>query len=135
MHNLVSTEEEASNQRLLDPVISAIPKMPPRPSLVACTELLSKSQKFNLWAVTNGGLETTKGYFYNAFGGKDVVEKSLGWTFMSCDEIQTAKPSPKVYEEGWERLKKEAGEDVEVNRYGWFVASHTWDLHAAKKAG
>ncbi|GAA5902720.1 uncharacterized protein JCM6883_007218 [Sporobolomyces salmoneus] len=131
-----SNGSSSIDSNLLDPIMAAIPKMGPRPGLQSCTRLLHDSSiDFNLLAVTNGGLETTKGYFYNAFseeGGKEMVEKEFGWSFLSCDEIQCAKPDQKVYENVWKRLKSDHGIE---KRQGWFVASHTWDLHAAKRAG
>lgn len=45
--------------------------------------------------------------------------------------IQLAKPAPKVYDAIWNNVVGEKGS----REKGWFVASHTWDLHAAKKAG
>lgn len=139
MNQLVDTPTNQSiDSNLLDPIISSIPKMGSRPGLQSCTRLLHDSTKFKLLAVTNGGLETTRNYFYNAFkgdsggDGKKLVEEEFEWSFLSCDEIKVAKPDQKVYENVWKRLKEDEGTD---KREGWFVASHTWDLHAAKKAG
>ncbi|GAA5845966.1 hypothetical protein JCM5353_001074 [Sporobolomyces roseus] len=131
MHKLVSSPDQIDSKTMIDPIISSIPSMPPRPSLIPATKLLasSKSPKFRLMAATNGGLETTKKLFTNAMG-EDLV-KEMAWEFFSCDQDKKAKPDQKVYSDVWKAL----GKENEGERKGWFVASHTWDLHAAKRAG
>lgn len=143
MHNLIvqpgTTTTTSVDQKLLEPVLGSLSKMTPRDSLRSCIKTLhdSPSIKFKLLAVTNGGLESTKNYFYKAFdeegegNGKELVEKVFEWSFLSCDELRIAKPDQKVYENVWNKLKEQGLDE----RKGWFVASHTWDLHAAKKAG
>ncbi|KDE04650.1 hypothetical protein MVLG_04948 [Microbotryum lychnidis-dioicae p1A1 Lamole] len=113
----------------LSPVLSIIPSLPPRPSLVECSALLlaAENPSFQLMAATNGADKTTRGFYKSALGDEEAEK----WMYFSCDEIEVAKPAPVVYEAIWERLRSKAlGKDG-----GWFVASHTWDLYAAKKAG
>ena len=131
MHKLVSSPSQIDSKTMIDPIMSSIPSMPARPSLVPATKLLasSNSPKFRLMAATNGGLETTKKLFTNAMG-EELVDK-MGWEWFSCDEDKRAKPDEKVYSDVWRAL----GKENEGDRKGWFVASHTWDLHAAKRAG
>jgi len=50
---------------------------------------------------------------------------------LSCDEIQVAKPDVKVYENTNARLDSRGCEPGDR----WFVAAHSWDLIAARKAG
>ncbi|KAL8290599.1 hypothetical protein RQP46_002857 [Phenoliferia psychrophenolica] len=110
----------------LAPVFATIPRMNARSSLAACSTAFHKSGAFRLMAATNGGAESTRGLFDLALG----KEESSKWAVFSCDEIAVAKPAPIVYEAIWKKLGL-----VEGERNGWFIASHTWDLFAAKKAG
>ncbi|GAA5961716.1 hypothetical protein JCM3765_000486 [Sporobolomyces pararoseus] len=160
MHNLVpipsSTTSSAMtettavvDQKLLNPVFESLSKMIPRPSLKTCIQTLhdSSNVRFKFLAVTNGGLESTKNYFYQAFNDNDnnqeeareLVDQVFKWSFLSCDELKIAKPDRKIYENVWNKLKEEEDQEGLIidkdKREGWFVASHTWDLHAAKKSG
>ncbi|GAA5977109.1 hypothetical protein JCM10908_004859 [Rhodotorula pacifica] len=109
----------------LQPVLSALKSLPARPSLSGASTLLLENG-FRCMAATNGALESTRGLFTNALG-EEVAQK---WEYYSCDEDRVAKPAPSVYAVIRKRLGLEK-EDEEC----WFVASHTWDLFAAKKAG
>ncbi|SCV73991.1 BQ2448_6421 [Microbotryum intermedium] len=113
----------------LSSVLSILPTLPPRPTLVKCSALLlaSENPSFQLMAATNGADKTTKELYRVALGEEEAGK----WMYFSCDEIQVAKPAPIVYEAVWERLRSQG-----LGKKGaWFVASHTWDLYAAKKAG
>ena len=99
--------------------------MTARPSLAPASALLNSSNKFKLWGCTNGGADNTRG-LYDLALGKEESEK---WGVWSCDSVRKAKPAPAVYEAIWKSLVGDG------ERKGWFVASHSWDLHAAKKAG
>ncbi|GAA5866959.1 hypothetical protein JCM8547_003932 [Rhodosporidiobolus lusitaniae] len=109
-----------------DPITSTIPYMTARPGLTEATDLLL-ADNFRLLAATNGGLDTTKGLYKKALG----EETARKWGYFSCDEDKAAKPAPTVYRDVWRRF----GFKDEEEKHGWFVASHTWDLFAAKKAG
>lgn len=63
-------------------------------------------------------------YFSNA--GIELDDEHL----LSCDDLGVAKPDAKVYGNTNEVLTKRGcvGER-------WFVAAHSWDLIAARKAG
>ncbi|GAA5937630.1 uncharacterized protein JCM15063_002071 [Sporobolomyces koalae] len=131
MHKLIpSTSASSIESNLLEPVTISVADMSPRPGLVECSRLLLESDpvRFRLLAVTNGALETTRNLFR-----KNLTNDSSQWEYISCDEIKIAKPDRKVYDNVWKRLGAESGDSGD--KYGWFVASHTWDLHAAKKAG
>ncbi|KAK4051711.1 hypothetical protein OIO90_004661 [Microbotryomycetes sp. JL221] len=110
-------------------ITDMLPRISPRPSFKTEHELLSKcdSVKFKLVAATNGATETTRSLLNNSLGSQE----SKKWDVFSCDEIQIAKPSNKVYETVWERL----GLTNVENRRAYFVASHQWDCCAAKRAG
>ncbi|GAA5889018.1 hypothetical protein JCM8208_007745 [Rhodotorula glutinis] len=129
MHGLVPSSSASSplSSSLTDPVISRIPALDARPGLAAASSLLL-SHGFRLLAATNGGLDTTKGLFARALGDDEAQR----WEYFSCDEDKTAKPAPGVYRDVWKRLGVDEGDE---KKHGWFVASHTWDLFAAKKAG
>ncbi|GAA6064104.1 hypothetical protein JCM10212_003667 [Sporobolomyces blumeae] len=128
MHGLVpASSASAIGPDLLEPVLSTLPKMRPRPGLVECSDVLQTSDKFRLMAATNGALATTKQLFENALGN-DAAGK---WEYFSCDQDKVAKPAPTVYRDVWKQL----GVERDADKKGWFVASHTWDLFAAKKAG
>ncbi|KAM0790100.1 hypothetical protein ACM66B_005428 [Microbotryomycetes sp. NB124-2] len=111
------------------PVTSILSSVPPRPSFHALHNALStcKTVEFKLVAATNGAAETTRQLFDNAL----EAQESQKWEIFSCDEIQVAKPAPEVYEAVWRKL----GMNDKTSRRAWFVASHTWDLFAAKRAG
>ncbi|GAA6025953.1 hypothetical protein JCM11491_005174 [Sporobolomyces phaffii] len=144
------------------PTLSPRPSLAPCSRLLLLDRSSSESSKssstrFRLVAVTNGGLESTKNYFSAALGrdgarrrregegaggtnDEDDEEVVEGWSFVSCDEIGVAKPDPRVYDHVWSRLGQPNNDDdrrsaTPRRREGWFVASHSWDLHAAKKAG
>jgi HAD superfamily hydrolase (TIGR01493 family) len=55
----------------------------------------------------------------------------------SCDEAKVAKPDPRVYAAVKKRILAEAGlEGASEDEYIlFFVASHSWDVDAAKRAG
>ena len=104
--------------------------MTPRPSLAGCSKLLIATNKFTLLAATNGGAASTRGLFEQALG-KEIGGEGGPWGVFSCDTNKVAKPAPIVYEQIWQRFESKGL----TERKGWFVASHTWDLFAAKKAG
>jgi len=82
------------------------------------------------WGATNGSLKLAETIFSNALGQNAAKNVHR----FSCDEIRIAKPDPRVYEAVKERIKAGAGreqEEVEL----WFVATHSWDTFAAKRAG
>ena len=96
----------------------------PAPGLGEAFQLLSEKGK--VFIVTNGAQKTTEGYVHQA-GLEKYVE-----AVKSCDEVGLSKPFPEVYAMANKTLdaygKKEDGQR-------WFVAAHSWDLHAARKAG
>ena len=103
-------------------IMAAVAALKPRPGLKACYDGL-RAAGWEVYAVTNGGKETTLGYYRRA--GVAIMEGSV----LSCDEIQAAKPDLRVYENAWKRLAAADGGEM------WFVAAHAWDLIAARKAG
>lgn len=99
----------------LQPVLTTLKTLPPRPSLSAASAHLLENG-FRCMAATNGGLESTQGLFTRALGS-EVAEK---WEYYSCDEDRVAKPAPSVYAAIRSRLGVQDEEEC------WFVASHTW---------
>lgn len=139
-------------------IMSTLSTLRPRPGMVNAftktyrdqTKVAKHIERVDLWGATNGGLPLAQKLFTGALGeqiplytGTQAVneqEKSVSGTehklgngvgVFSCDENQIAKPDPRVYEEIKKRIQIKPKEDVRL----WFVASHTWDLFAAKKAG
>ncbi|PWN48012.1 hypothetical protein IE53DRAFT_389819 [Violaceomyces palustris] len=128
-------------------------------NLPACYE------KVDVWAATNGGRPLARSLLRKNLGeidGDDLVSgnqkadpsrggssKGRGVGVFSCDDIKVAKPDPRVYQailesvkagkdgNGFSRsIRSTSKEDVEGGRRGlWFIASHSWDTFAAKKAG
>ncbi|KAK4050985.1 hypothetical protein OIV83_003114 [Microbotryomycetes sp. JL201] len=86
----------------ISPVTSILSSVPPRPSFMGLHTALStcKSVEFKLVAATNGAAQTTRQLFNNAL----EPQESEKWEIFSCDEIQTAKPAPAVYEAVWHKL-------------------------------
>lgn len=111
----------------VDAVVAAFRGMGPRDGLKACFEGLVE-HGWDVYGVTNGGLETSLGYFANA--GIHLDAEHL----LSCDAIRVAKPDSRVYEQAHKHLTERGlGQKGEGER--WFVAAHAWDLVAARKAG
>lgn len=108
-------------------VMAAFRQLPPRPGLKTCIDGL-RAAGWDVYGVTNGGVEASLAYFHNA--DITIDEAHL----LSCDAIQVAKPDARVYEAANTHLSaRSLGEDGQEQR--WFVAAHAWDLLAARKAG
>lgn len=105
-------------------VMAAIRSLEPVEGLKECWDGL-RQQGWDLYAVTNGGRAVSAGYYKSA--GIDLDEDHL----LSCDDIQRAKPDPLVYQTTHERILSRSAETADR----WFVAAHSWDLIAARKAG
>jgi 2-haloacid dehalogenase len=115
----------ADSTELEDAVLAAFKKMPARPGLKKLFDGLQASG-WECVAVTNGAMTTTLGYFKDA--DIDIDERHC----LSCDDIKVAKPALEVYETATEHLAKLADS---AQSQKWFVAAHSWDLIAARKAG
>lgn len=112
--------------------------LPAREGLKECFEML-RGAGWDVVACTNGGRKGTEGYYANA-----GIEWVKGGNVISCDEIGggVAKPDMRVYQEAnrvlGEREAAFAGQGGDRKADGntrWFVAAHSWDLIAARKAG
>ncbi|GAA6004203.1 hypothetical protein JCM10207_002480 [Rhodosporidiobolus poonsookiae] len=131
----------AADEERVAPVLGALGRLDPRPGLREASALLfalsaAKDEGgpvFKPLAATNGGLESTRKLFALALG----EEEASRWGYFSCDEAQVAKPDRRVYEAVWRRAAEvgASGAEEGKERRGWFVASHVWDLHAARLAG
>jgi 2-haloacid dehalogenase len=108
-------------------VMKAFAAMPPRDGLKRCFDGLREGG-WEVFAVTNGGVQTSLGYYRDA--GIELDEAHL----LSCDDIKVAKPDGRVYENANRHLT-ERGLGGEGDGERWFVAAHAWDLIAARKAG
>jgi len=108
----------------LDAVMGAFRAMDARPGLMACFDGL-RAHGFDVYGVTNGGLDTSLGYYRRA--GIALDRRHL----LSCDELRVAKPDVRVYDNA-ARVVAEAGCRGAER---WFVAAHSWDLAAARRAG
>ena len=107
----------------LEPVLAKLKSLTPAPGLSEGWDLLA--QNGDVLVITNGAKETTQGYIDQA-GLTKYVKR-----VQSCDEVGLAKPFGKVYEMAHAACDEVSGQGGER----WFVASHMWDLHAARKAG
>lgn len=115
-------------------IVKQFQELEPRPGLVEAIRTLKNEMKgVELWAVTNGAKSTTQNYFKKAALEGSQGLGDLDTRVISCDEIKLAKADPKVYENALSKMKKELGEST--IQASWFVASHTWDLVAARAAG
>lgn len=111
----------------VDAVMEEMKRLRPRTGLKECFDGLREAG-FDLYGVTNGGKQTSLGYYKLA--GIDLDEDHL----LSCDDISVAKPDHKVYTATNEHLTARGlGQANDGDR--WFVAAHAWDLLAAKGAG
>lgn len=108
-------------------IMKAFKSMGPREGLKECFDGL-RSAGWDVYGVTNGGVETSLAYYHNA--NVELDEQHL----LSCDDLKVAKPDVKVYERAQDHLTAQGlGEKGDGKR--WFVAAHSWDLIAARKAG
>lgn len=118
----------------VDAIMSEIKKLPAREGLRDIFDGL-RMEGWDVYAVTNGGKEGSLKYFELA--NVQLDEDHL----LSCDDIKVAKPDPKVYENANQWLESRGceasavGKSQEAVGQRWFVAAHSWDLTAAKKAG
>lgn len=138
-------------------MMASLGRLTPRPGMVqAFTHTYRDAKRVpqhvrrvDLWGATNGSLILTQKLFGGALGervplytGQHATAQhaeqhrpntnGVGVALFSCDEIQVAKPDPRVYLEVKRRIQADsAGEETRF----WFVASHTWDLFSAKLAG
>lgn len=107
--------------------------LPARDGLKECFEVL-RGAGWDVLACTNGGRGGTEGYFRGA-----GVEGVSGDAVVSCDEVGggVAKPDLRVYGAVNELLDGRDGGEARGKKKGnrWFVAAHSWDLIAARKAG
>lgn len=117
----------------IDMLMTELRRLPARPGLKDCFDGL-RDAGFDVYAVTNGGKETSLKYYQLA--DVDLDSDHL----LSCDDLKAAKPDPKVYSNANEWLESrgcEATAKINGKEVGqrWFVAAHSWDLIAARKAG
>lgn len=133
-------------------IMDSLKKLGPRPGMQDAflkvyrdpSQVPDRIKTVDLVGATNGGRALTEGFFKNALGdafvelqdGDGSSHKGKGVGVFSCDDVRIAKPLPGVYA----ALKKtfnapsEGSKDKKVKGL-WFVASHTWDLYAARQAG
>lgn len=116
-------------------VMKAFKSMGPREGLKACFDGL-REVGWDVYGVTNGGLETSLAYFHSA--GIELDERHL----LSCDALRVAKPDVRVYKRAQDHLTEQAQSHITKQGLGskqdgerWFVAAHAWDLTAARCAG
>ena len=108
-------------------VMKSITELPAREGLKECYDGLREAG-WDVYGVTNGGKEASLKYYSLA---NITLEPDH---LLSCDDIRVAKPDVKVYETANEELTSRGlGQKGDGER--WFVAAHSWDLIAARKAG
>lgn len=108
----------------LDDIVAELKRLPPREGLSEIFKGL-REEGWDVFAVTNGGKDASLKYFELA--GVPLDAEHL----LSCDDIKVAKPDVRVYENTAAHLEKRGCEKDQR----WFVAAHSWDLIAARKAG
>lgn len=98
-------------------IMKAVKNLEARPGLKKCYDGL-RENGWDVYAVTNGGHETSLGYYKKA-----NIELANDHC-LSCDDIKKAKPDLEVYENA-KRFLIKGGCDGSQR---WFVAAHAWDL-------
>ncbi|KAF1354290.1 HAD-like protein [Lizonia empirigonia] len=124
---VVDMPADAASDADVAVVMKAFKSMGPREGLKECFDGLREAG-WDVFGVTNGGLETSLGYFRNA--SIELDERHL----LSCDGLRVAKPDVRVYERAQDHLTKQ-GLGGKGDGERWFVAAHAWDLTAARCAG
>lgn len=139
---------------VVDKMMASLQALEPRPGMVdAFASIYASRPGLQVWGATNGSLDLTKKLFGNALGSdvrlvssKEELEAGQGQGqgqgqghgravgLYSCDENQVAKPDPRVYKTVLGRIV-DASSKPSTATSTWFVASHTWDLFAARTAG
>lgn len=118
----------------IESIMAEVRRLPARDGLKEIFDGL-RAEGWDVYAVTNGAKEGSLKYYELAGVQLD------GDHLLSCDDVRVAKPDPKVYltanqwldSRGCEATaKSQSGEEVGQR---WFVAAHSWDLTAARKAG
>jgi FMN phosphatase YigB (HAD superfamily) len=109
----------------LDTICAELKSLAPRPGLISSLQRL-KASGFDLWAASNGGASNTQGLYEKAVGEASVSMQDLGLKVFSCDQVQKAKPYPKVYE----YVLEKAGLDPTKDE-AYFCAAHTWHVAAS----
>lgn len=124
---IVDIPADAVSDEDVAAVMKAFKAMGPREGLKECYDGLREAG-WDVYGVTNGGVETSLAYYHNA--DIELDERHL----LSCDDLKVAKPDVKVYERAQAYLT-EQGLGGKGDGKRWFVAAHAWDLIAARKAG
>ena len=119
-------QDQAPSDEDVAAVMKAVTSLEARPGLKKCFDGL-RDANWDVYAVTNGGKETSLNYYAQADVEVDAEH------LLSCDTIAVAKPDVRVYENVNRHLSSRSLSAAEGDR--WFVAAHAWDLIAARKAG
>ncbi|PRP79527.1 hypothetical protein PROFUN_12718 [Planoprotostelium fungivorum] len=133
-------------EEIVERMMSSLQKLKPRPGMIEAFQTVYHDEtlhsnvisKVDLWGATNGSMDLTKQLFSSALPSFEITSdrspsSNHCVSIFSCDQISTAKPHPRVYEELKRSIGVEGG-DITLKDI-WFVASHTWDTYAAKRAG
>ncbi|KAF2848732.1 HAD-like protein [Plenodomus tracheiphilus IPT5] len=124
---IVDIPGDAVSDEDVSEIMIAFRSMQPREGLKECYDGL-RAVGWDVYAVTNGSVQTSLDYYLKANVGLDRDH------LLSCDDLKVAKPDRKVYENA-NRYLNSRGVSVEGDGERWFVAAHSWDLIAARKAG
>ncbi|PWN21893.1 hypothetical protein BCV69DRAFT_276629 [Microstroma glucosiphilum] len=130
-------------------VMASLQTLTPRPGMTEAFRQAHRASpehgglaSIRLWGATNGSLSLAEKLFENASvptinSTGDAGGAAVNAGLWSCDEAEVAKPDPRVYGAVKKRVLAEAGlEGASENEYIlFFVASHSWDVDAAKRAG
>ena len=123
-----ATSVEASGfEEVVQRMMGSLKRLTPRPTMQQAFATY-EAEGIEAWGASNGSRELSTALFEGALGKGSVRDHGVsgkealkGVGVFSCDEVQIAKPDPRVYQAVLERIER-GEKDIQK----FFVATHSW---------